>query len=182
MNMLTTFAVMLLSFCFGTGQQQSKSTQAISILKPEPKNGFTVNDQDYTLYFDIETAKDQKPTLVITVELHDGSYYISPYAKKDFKGKFYMDLGSYADLDFDGDIIETPRSFEVFDYHPFVDGNVNWVRVNTTYTQPLKILSEDDFEVFGRVRFTIEPRCTLEEIPFAISIEDGVMKVASPKC
>ena len=183
MNILTTFAVLLLAISFSTREQQIETTQAaVNIKKSETNNGFTVNDQDYTLYFDVEKVKGQNPTLVIAIELHNGSHYISPFAKRDFKGKFYMDLGSYTDLDFDGDIIETPRSFEEFDYHPFVDGNVNWVRVNTTYTQALKILSKDDFEVFGRIRFTIEPRCTFEEIPFAISYKDGKMKIISPKC
>ena len=183
MTLLTTFATLLLSFSFIMGQQQTETTQEIAnIKKSESGKGFTIDDKDYTLHIEVENIKGQTSNLVITIELRNGSHYVSPYAKREFKGKFYMDLGSYADLDFDGDIIETPRSFEVFDYHPFVNGNVNWVRVNTTYTQPLKILSEDDFEVFGRIQFTIEPRCTFEEIPFAISYKDGVMKVISPKC
>ena len=183
MNILTTFAILLLGISLGTGKQQTETDQVTAnIKKPVTSNGFTVNDQDYTLHFDVEKVKGQKPTLVIAIDLHNGSHCISPFSKRYFKGKFYMDLGSYTDLDFDGDIIETPRSFEEFDYYPFVDGNVNWVRINTTYTQPLKILSKDDFEVFGRLRFTIEPRCTMEEIPFAITYKDGEMKIISPKC
>ena len=184
MDMLTIFAALLISFSFSTSQQQTETTtqEVVNILKPETSNGFTVKNQDYTLHFDVENMIGQKPTLVIFIELHNGSHYISPFAKRDFKGKFYMDLGSYNYLDFDGDIIETPPSFEEFDSHPFVAGNVNWVWVNTTYTQALKVLSEDDFEVFGRLRFTIEPRCTMEEIPFAISYKDGEMKILSPKC
>ena len=183
MNKLTTFALLLLSISFSTAQQLAVIPPVnTGINIPVSDNGFSINDQDYTLRFDVEQINDKELVLVIAIELHNGSHYISPYAKRDFSGKFYMDLGSYTDLDFDGSIIETPRSYEEFDYHPFVDGNVNWVRVNTTYTQALKVLSEDDFEVFGRVQFTIEPRCTFEEIPFAISYKDGVMKVTSPKC
>ena len=183
MNILTTFAVLLLAISFSTGTQQKETNQIFAnIKKPETNNGFTVNDQDYTLYFDVEKVIGQKPTLVIVIELHNGSHYVSPFSKKDFKGKFYMDLGSYTDLDFDGDIIESNRSFEEFDYHTFGEENVNWVWMNTTYTQALKILAKDDFEVFGRLRFTIEPRCTMEEIPFAISYKNGEMKIISPKC
>ncbi len=43
-------------------------------------------------------------------------------------------------------------------------------------------MSEDNFEVFGRIQFTIEPRCSLEEIPFALSYQNGVIKIYSPKC
>jgi len=183
MNILKTFTVLLLSTFFSTSQQQTETTQeTIKIENPEITNGFTINNQDYTLHFEIEKTNDQKHTLVVAIELHNDSHFISPFAKRDFKGKFYMDLGSYNALNFEGDIIESPRSVEEYDPHPFVNGNVNWVRVNTTYKQPLQLKSQDDFEVFGRVQFTIEPRCTLEEIPFAISYQDGVMKIKSPKC
>ena len=145
------------------------------------KDFTTVNDKDYTLHFEIEKIKN-KPVLTISINLHNESYFVSPHAKRDFKGKFYMDLGSYKHLDFEGDIMETPRSVVEFDSHPFVNGVVNWVRVNTTYKQVLQVKSQEDFVVFGRVRFTIEPRCTLEEIPFGISYKNGVMTLIDPKC
>jgi hypothetical protein len=183
MNKLTTLIVLLLGISFSTSQQQPTTTQeSFKIDKPKVIKGFTINDDDYTVHFNLENTDTKKPVLVIAIELHNGSQYISPFAKRAFKGKFYMDFGSYKDVTFNGNIIETPRSVEEIDAHPFVNGSVNWVRVNTTYKQSLKILSQEDFEVFGRVRFTIEPRCTLEEIPFAISFKNGVMKIFSPEC
>ncbi len=184
MNILTTSLVLLLSITFSTSEQQTKTIllETVKIEKPESFNEFTVNDQDYTLHFEIENTDNQNPTLVIAKELHNESYYISPKAKRDFKGKFYMDLGSYTHLDFDGAIIETPLSIEEYDPHPFTNGLVNWVSVNTTYKQPLHLKIKENFIVYGRLRFTIEPRCTLEEIPFAISYQDGVMKFIDPKC
>ena len=183
MNKLITLVLLLLSTSYSKSQKQPETAQeTVKIEKPEIMNGFTINDKDYTIHFEIENTVNQKPSLVIAIELHNDSHYISPNAKRNFKGKFYMDLGSYSHLDFKGDIIETPLSIEEFDSHPFVNGTVNWVRVNTTYKQPLQVKSQEDFEVFGRLRFTIEPRCTLEEIPFAISYQDGVMKIKYPKC
>ncbi len=136
----------------------------------------------YELKFKVNTLNDDTFELEIMVELNNGAHFVSPFAQQDFKGKFYMDLGSYTHLEFEGDLIETPRSVEEFDDHPYVNGLVNWVRVNTTYRQALKIKLDEDFEVFGRVKFTIEPRCTLEQIPFGISYENGVMKLIDPKC
>lgn len=183
MNKLTAIVLLLLSISFGKSQQESAITQEIiKIEKPEIENGFTIKDKDYTLHFEIENVDNQKPSLVIAIKLHNDSHYISPNAKRDFKGKFYMDLGSYSHLGFEDNIIETPLSIEEFDSHPFVNGTVNWVRVNTIYKQHLDVKTQEDFEVFGRLRFTIEPRCTLEEIPFAISYKAGVMKVKYPKC
>ncbi|GGK50315.1 MULTISPECIES: hypothetical protein [Flavobacteriaceae] len=87
-----------------------------------------------------------------------------------------MDLGSYKDLNFNGTIIKTPLSVVE------KASQVNWVRENTTYKRPLKVKSKYDFEAFGRIRFTIEPRCTLEEIPLGIICKDGILKITSPKC
>ncbi len=173
-------SILLLSTAYSA--QTGISREIVKIDNSEIIKGFTIKDKDYTLRFDIEKTKDQQPILVIAFELHNGAHYISPNAQRDFTGKFYMDLGSYTHLDFEGDIIETPRSIEEFDPHPFAGGLVNWVRVNTTYKQPLLVKSQDDYKVFGRLRFTIEPRCTLEEIPFAIFYQNGVMELISPKC
>ncbi|HIP47370.1 MAG TPA: hypothetical protein EYG92_00170 [Lutibacter sp.] len=179
MNKLKLILVVLIGFSFYSIQKQ-KEIQKIE--KPNVENGFVINDEDYTIRFKLENTNSQNPILVIAMELKKGAHYISPFAKRDFKGKFYMDLGSYKDIDFEEEIVEIPKSIEEIDPHPFTNGTVNWVRVNTTYKQALNIKTKGDFEVFGRVRFTIEPRCTLEEIPFAIRIKDGVIKLYSPKC
>jgi len=189
MNKLIIPFVLLISMSCRIDKKQSLKAKDIAKLEI-PKisistvenNVKTITDELYTLQFKIEKTENNKHNLVIDIKLHNGSHFISPNATRDFKGKFYMDLGSYKDLSFNGNIIEIPRSVEENDSHPFTNGLVNWVRVNTTYTQPLNIQSEDDFEVFGRIRFTIEPRCTLEEIPFAISYKNGVMILIDPKC
>jgi hypothetical protein len=185
MNKLITLLIVLF-ISIGCTSDKKKITAALETEKIKEtkisKDFTTIKDTEYTLHFEIENTNIQKPILVISIELHNGSYFVSPHAKRDFKGKFYMDLGSYTHLDFEGDIIETPRSVEEIDEHPFVNGTINWVRENTTYKQQLNIKSEEDFEVYGRVRFTIEPRCTLEEIPFIISYKNGVITFIEPKC
>jgi len=183
MNKLITLIVLLISVSYGKNQEQPETArEIIKTEKPEIINGFSINDKDYTLHFEIENTDNQNPSLIIDVALHNDSHYISPNAKREFKGKFHIDLGNYTHLSFKGDILETPLSVESFDAHPFVNGTVNWVDVNTTYKQPLHVKSKENFEVFGRLRFTIEPRCTLEEIPFAISYQAGIMKITYPKC
>jgi hypothetical protein len=187
MNKFILSFVLLLCIGYATDKQQSNKTKDIAKVEL-PKTGITtiannvitITDELYTLQFKIEKTKNNKHNLVIAMELHKGSSFISPFEKTAFKGKFYTDLGSYDNLTFDGNIIETPRSAATFDH--FANEPVIWVKVNTTYKQPLNILSEDNFEVFGRVMFTIEPRCTFEEIPFAISYKDGVVTFIDSKC
>ena len=91
-----------------------------------------------------------------------------------------MDLGDYTNLTFGENIIETPQAVDSYD--KFGNQFVKWVKVNTTYLQQLNIKTKENFEVFGRVQFVIEPRCTLEQIPFAISYKDGKFQFIDPKC
>ena len=178
MNILLTNTLLLF---LSIGWVSDKHPTINEIENTYTEDVLIIADDLYDLQIKIETTGN-KHNLVFDIKLHKGSQFISPHAKRDFTGKFFMDLGDYTNLKFEGKIIETPMSVEEFDSHPFVFGTVNWVRVNTTYKQPLKLYSQRDFEVFGRVRFTIEPRCSLEEIPFSISYKDGKMKLQKAKC
>ena len=183
MNTLKTLLLIILTINWTSYIQQSnQKVEVINIDNTIKTDLFYLVEEPYNIMIDIETTEKNTTYLVVSMELNNGSHFVSPNAKRHFKGKFYMDLGSYADIDFEGDIIETPLSVEEVDAHPFVNGTINWVRENTTYKQALNIKSKDDFEVFGRIRFTIEPQCTLEEIPFAITYKEGVYKITSPKC
>lgn len=131
----------------------------------------------YHVSFALEEREGEEPLLVIGMELAMGSYYVSPFAKRDFSGKFSIHLRETEVMSLADGLQEIPRSTEIFDPHPFVNGLVNWVRVNTVYKQPLKIEAEGDFDVVGRVQFVIEPKCTMEKVNFRITRTDGVMKV-----
>ncbi len=183
MNTFKTLFLIIVSISLTSYSQQSNQiAEAFNLENAIMVDAPKLIDEPYNIMFNIETTENNTHYLVISMELNNNSYFVSPNAKRAFKGKFYMDLGSYKDLDFDGTIIENPLSVEEVDMHPFVNGTVNWVRENTTYKQALKVKSTDNFEVFGRIQFTIEPRCTLEDIPFAITCKDGVLKISSPKC
>jgi len=180
MNKLTTIAFVLLSITIGTSQQSVKPYANIATVQPETYTEFTINDSEYTLHFELEETKDKEHFLIISVELHNNSEFISPYEDKEFKGKFFLNLGTTNNLDFKENIIETPQAVDSYD--KFGPQNVKWVKVNTIYRQKLNIKTQEDFKVFGRLQFTIEPRCTLEQIPFSISYKDGKMVFVDPKC
>lgn len=173
--------IVLLLFSVNTFSQQFQNKFGITKMEETYKDeNLTIMDDLYTLQFKIEKTENNKYNLIVAIALFKGSTFISPLEEKEYRGKFFMDLGSYDQLTFDGNIKETPPSAATFD--SLSNENINWVKVNTSYTQPLNILSEGNFEVFGRVKFTIEPHCTLEEIPFALIYQDGVMKIKPPKC
>ncbi|MFK5982520.1 MAG: hypothetical protein QM499_06375 [Flavobacteriaceae bacterium] len=181
MNKLTTIAFVLLSITISTGQQQSvKSFGNIATVQPETFTEFTINDSEYTLHFELEETKSQEQFLVISIELHNNSEFISPFEDKEFSGKFFLNLGTTNDIEFKGNIIEIPQAIDSYD--KFGNQFVKWVKVNTTYRQRLNIKTKEDFEVFGRLQFTIEPRCTLEQFPFSISYKNGKMVFVENKC
>ncbi len=186
MNKLIILPVLLLFISCATDKKQSIKTTMIAKVETTKtktttilKNVVTITDKAYILQFKIEKTKN-KHNLVIDIKLQKGASFISPFEEKEFSGKFYMDLGDYTNLSFDKKIIETPQAVAEFD--GFKKGSVIWVKENTTYIQSLNIKSDEDFEVFGRVQFTIEPRCTFEEIPFALSYSNGVFTFIDPKC
>lgn len=135
------------------------------------------NDHPYDLSLQVEDAGMNEYSLLIRMNLFGGSFFVSPHANGTFSGRFSVALEENDNVYLGEDFIETPLSKEVFDPHPFVDGKVNWVAENTVYDYPLKVLSNRDFKVNGMIRFTIEPKCTLEEIPFSISSEGGKVTV-----
>lgn len=183
MNNLIPLTLLLLSFSFNSEKPKLEtSIDNIKDEKPVTFKEFSVNHEDYTLHFSLEKVNDQKHMLVVAMDLHNDSFFVSPNSKRDFKGKFRGDFGTTESIEFYGDFVETPLSVEEFDPHPFVRGTVNWVKEDTTYKQLLLLKTQDNFQVYGRIIFTIEPRCTLEQVPFSIVYEDGELVFVEAKC
>ncbi len=183
MNILATIVFVLLSITLSTNLPQSQTHNPINErVAPNTFDEVTVNHEDYILSISIEST-DNQPVLVISMDLKNNAHFISPLEEKDFTGKFYFDFGSYKDLAFEGDVSESPRSVAKVLYPNYTNNEENfWVTENTTYKQILKLKTTKDFEVYGRIQFTIEPSCTFEEIPFAISYKDGKFTFIDPKC
>lgn len=187
-NIIISLCIILALSC---KNNTSKTENAITSIIPEvpkleyyitPINNPELVKAPYKLNLEIEKVDKDVYDLKIGMELFDGAYYVSPNSKGNFKGIFTVFINDENNLKRVSKLIETPLSVEEFDPHPFVNGNVNWVRRNTTYNQKLKRTSNENFEVFGHIQFTIEPKCTLEKIPFIIINENGNMKIEIDNC
>ncbi|MEM7084924.1 MAG: hypothetical protein AAF489_02000 [Bacteroidota bacterium] len=140
-----------------------------------PMAGPLLHPEPYELKMEMSKLEADVYELKLNMLLYNGSYYVSPNAKRDFKGKFTLQLDESEHLIPASELVETPRSVEEYDPHPFVRGNVNWVRQNTKYSLRLKRNTKDYFVVKGFIQFTIEPRCTLEKIPIIIkNVQEGL--------
>lgn len=140
------------------------------------------NSIPYTIHFEIAENETGQAVLTIDLNLAEGSHYVSPYSSNRFSGRFGVSFAEESELDLEGSFTETPRSYEMYDPHPFVKAMVNWVRVDTRYEYPLQINANGDFETVGMVQFTIEPRCTFEQIPIVIKRKAGKLTVDRDLC
>ena len=140
------------------------------------------SSEPYELKVQMNKLENDVYDFMVSMKLNGGSHFVSPNAKRDFKGKFTIIIDDTNNLIPISDLIETPLSVAEIDPHPFVNGEVNWVRVNTDYKLQLQRNVETDFIVTGLIQFTIEPRCTLEKIPIIIKYEAGEMTVMIDNC
>lgn len=171
MNRFIIFAFLLLNIsCATTTERQPYNADMASInIGKSP-----IKEEPYELNIEIEKS-DKEYNLIVAVDLKGGSFFGSPFSNNDFTGLFEISIEDNKHLVMGNSLIETPPSVETID--PYGNVPVNWVNVNTTYTQNLKLLTQGDFEVTGKVKFVIEPHCTLEEVLFTVFYEEGKMIV-----
>ena len=137
----------------------------------------TITTDEYQIKLGVNELRGNKAELVISMELFNQSFFVSPNAKRDFKGKFTFTLPESEHVTLAEDIREVPLSVEEIDEHPFVNGPVNWVREDTKYFQKVIVNTEEDFYLIGELKFVIEPKCTLEEFRLSIRQEGGYFKI-----
>jgi len=183
MNKLAVILLILLTISWTTYNYETSTTDDISSTeKKEPRNLVMVNDDLYNLEIELITSENNKHVLVISIELNKSSHLISNQNKRDIKGKFSMDLANYANLNFNNNACGKTQSVKKFYPHPFVDESINWKYENKVYTQSLNLLSKNDFEVVGTLKFKLEHLGTLEKIPFVLSYKNGSLIITSPMC
>lgn len=174
---ITLILTILCVGVFAASRQSDLPTTDTKNVDSNPSCEQFVGERQYDIGFQIEETSRHEKNLHIEMKLYHNSHYVSPNAQRDFKGKFTVSVDDNPYIRLTNNFLETPRSVEEIDPHPFVDGTVNWVRVNTTYDYSLELTSTEDFEVEGQVQFVIEPNCTLEKTRFLIYQEGGFLKV-----
>ena len=186
MNKHLFYGLIILTFNYSCAQGNSQEIASAAVMQDSVYVGPThFSDEivrDDALYSSIiRVDKQQNNEYVLSVQmiLKKDAYFVSPNAKKDFSGKFTIVLSNPEKIVSKGAINEAPRSKEELDKG---EGLVNFVRNNTNYKQTLKVLSSENFEVMGHIQFTIEPRCTLEKIPFILTYENGKLRVRMDGC
>ncbi len=189
-NLFIYLSIILLFGC----KKESRSTQTVMLIestiaaRPMTCSKSVISgpiykmEEPYQLNLKAKSLENRNYDLEVEMLLRNGSYFISPNSKGNYKGIFTVYIAPNNHFEVNSKLKEFPLSKEEFDPHPFVNGYVNWVRESTTYNQEIKRLSEENFEVMGYIRFTIEPQCTLEKIPFIIKYVDNALKFEIFQC
>jgi hypothetical protein len=184
MNNNLFFGLLLISLNYNCTEMNSQETAVNTTMQDSVYVGPTHFSDDliredslYTSIIRVDKQNKDEFVLSIQMNLKKNSYFVSPNEKRDFTGKFTVVLTESEKLIPTGAMIENPIS-KVDHYQ----GNANLVRENTNYKQTLKVISTKNFEVYGYIQFTIEPRCTLEKIPFILSFVDGKLRVKMDGC
>jgi hypothetical protein len=157
--------------------QNTKAADSVFVGPTFFSDDLVREDPLYTTIIRIDKQSEKEHLLSIQMNVKKNSYFVSPTEPGSFTGKFTIVLTEPQHLQINGSIIETPLS--KVDEN---EGFVKWVRQNTHYKQSLKVLTNENFEVYGYLQFTIEPRCTLEKIPFILSYVDGKLSVKLDGC
>ncbi|MDR6969240.1 hypothetical protein J2X31_003267 [Flavobacterium arsenatis] len=186
MNNSLFYGLVLLSFNYNctnvNSQEFAENTIMQDSIYVEPthfSDDLVRDDALYTTLIRVDQRQNNEYVLSVQMNLKKDAYFISPNAKRDFSGKFTIVLLDSDKIATNGAITETPLSKEELDKG---EGLVNFVRKNTHYKQTLKVISDEDFEINGYLQFTIEPRCTLEKIPFILSYKNGKLSLKMDGC
>ena len=134
----------------------------------------------YELDFEIEKTEENVYKIVATIDFFDGAYVGSPLSDNGFTGLFTIDIAESEHVRLDDHIEESPRSIRMFNEREGVP--VNIVNVKTTYKQVLHLSTDTDFDCGGKITFTIEPKCTFEQIPFMIKSRAGKLTIEPWGC
>ena len=186
MNNNLFYGLLILSFNYNCSKVNSQDIANNTTVQDSVYVGFTHFSDDlvkedalYTAIIRVDKQKDNEYVFSVQMNLKKDSYFVSPNAKGHFSGKFSIVLTEPEKIRTIGAILENPLSNEENDKS---EGLVNFVLQNTNYNQTLKVLTNENFEVYGYIQFTIEPRCTMEKVPFILSFVDGKLSMKMDGC
>lgn len=130
--------------------------------------------EPYQVTFDISKVNDSIFTLHTKIEI-DSLSYMASVVNKSMSGIFKIKASLNPYLS----VMGSPKEKACPIVTNFVWSNSPQKVIvgKVEYQQTVKISSKEEFDVEGVVQFVIEPRCTLEKIPFRIMCRKGILSI-----
>mgnify|MGYP006116560939 CR=1 FL=1 len=177
-----TLALIAITALISCGQasneliQEPLITENIAPITVSEAEEVNKNKDPYNITFNLEkTEVNNIYNLVVNMELFDGAYFLSPSSDIMFLGRFDISMKVNDFIELDMNYIGIPLSIKEND--PVGNGPTMVQRANSIYKKQFKINTTKDFETTGLVVFTIEPKCTLENISYTITSKAGKLTV-----
>uniref|UniRef100_UPI00404A32C4 hypothetical protein n=1 Tax=Flavobacterium sp. TaxID=239 RepID=UPI00404A32C4 len=176
-NVIFFFCLLIMLSC-----KVNTNTESIFAQIPESELNSQTNynsnlpAEPYELKLNTHQLSNTIYDLEITILLYNDAYYASSNAKKDLKGKFTFFIESNDSFILKKNLTETPLTNKKYISSTNDKGLTSWIGVDTSYKQNIEITTQEDFQVNGYIQFTIEPRCTFENIPIIISYKKDFLK------
>jgi hypothetical protein len=180
-NFLFMF-VLLMSLSTACSQDSIEIREEIQVFNPNMLKAYPYSPTGapYLIDIKIERGVDNSYYLVSTIDFLEESYIASPFSIHDYTGKFRSEVFENEHLEL-GELTSDsakPSKPQVFTHAEPAD----WIKEKTVFRQRISLNTANDFLVGGKLSFTIEPNCTFEIIPFAISNKSGRLQVEPDRC
>lgn len=180
MMLKISILAILLPIVFGVSCANNENETAVDdIVQLEDTvsllNQAETSDEPFDIALQIDKIDDDVYVLAITMEIDSGSWVVSPLAYNYPYGKMDISITDKGHLVKEDSLLEIPESKEVFD--PVFEESYKLIEEKTIFTQKLKVLTQDDFEVSGLIWFVLEPICDPYEVAFIISYKSGEMEI-----
>lgn len=174
MNRIFLFLFLLFSISASTANCQSNMTNATV-----KNDQFKITEYNFDIKLQIDKEDKDQYILAATIDLCKDCFVVSPFSEDETYGHFDISIAKTSNLIADDLLLEIPSSMEEFD--PILNRQVKFVRINTTYQQKIKVLTEDDFEISGLIWFVLEPSCVPYDVEFTLSYRSGIMEIKKTK-
>jgi hypothetical protein len=131
--------------------------------------------EPYSLELNVEKINTHEFKLVSIIKI-DSLSYMMPIANTTMSGIFKFSIVDTNQLNTNYILVE--HACPVVTNFVWSNAPQKVIKGYVEYDQKLSVISTTDFVSTGFIQFVIEPRCTLEKIPFTISYMKGEMKVS----
>jgi hypothetical protein len=176
MNLLVTLLLVLLSIsCVENNPKNNVAVESIHTENSSIKKHQFDIDKPYLVTLKINKTNNNEFSLITLVDIYDKEFLSGPHSNGFFVGDFAISLEETNNITIKDPIVKSPKPIETTD--PWGDGQVNWIKRNTTYSQKFTINSTQDFKVTGYINFEMEPKKSIENTKFIISQNDGTLSV-----
>ena len=170
MNKLILLSILIISLGCSNGQNDigliSKTTFSVNKLQGEP----------YNIILSLEKLNESEYNLIAKIEM-DSMSYMASISESSMKGIFKVNFLDSININSSFPLKEIKHSGA--SNFIGVGYSHNIVTSNVTYNQKFKINSHYNFKSTGMIEFVIEPRCTLEKIPFSLTYKNGKLSLKS---